>query len=724
MLERCPNNVILKKKIVVSMTLCSALALPQSLLAQSTADDNANALSEVVVSATRSETPVSKLTRSVTVIDREEIETQASLDQDLGSILAQTVPGMSPSTEALSNFGQSLRGRNFQVLIDGVPQSTPLRDGFRDLNTINPAAIERIEIVRGGTAVYGFDAGGGLVNIITKKPSDQKLAGYSEAGVSFSTEHIDSSGELTTNHRVSGTSGQLDYLASGAFTTRDDRFDSKGRRIPPDPQGNQVGLADSDEYNLIGKIGYNFDNNRQRIDAMVNYYDIEQETDYVGGYFGAFGAPSLSTTNSDPLPNSRRTPAIPIDDAIPGSTNSIDPGTENIVANINYMHDDFLGNKLKLNTYYGDQAASFSKFPGSPQSEIKSEKLGARLTIDTPLDFDGYKANVMWGMDYINDETSQIQFGPNATDPVTLDEDAIAGFAELELPLGEYGLLRGGVRHEDINIDAATIQQNRSGNTVLGGELELSETLFNLSTVFYLTDYLDLFASYSEGFSLSDIARTLDDAGTFGAGETLRASDFETKAEQVDNYEIGLRGYNGPWQYSIVGFYSESDDGATFNQSNQTVLIQRASEKIWGIEGSMDYRFNSRWKAGGTFSWADGEVETANGDVDLPNTRISPEKLTAYIDYSPTKEWMNRLQFQYIGDRSTDISGFGHGDVDSYTVVDLVSRVAIGPGHLRLTAENLFNENYFPAVNQAFDTVYAYAKGPGRRVGLSYAVSW
>jgi len=164
-------------------------------IAQESDSGSKDSLDPMVVSATRSETPASQMTRSVTVISEREIQQQAGLDQDIGSILAQMVPGMGPSTEAVSNFGQSLRGRNFLVLIDGIPTSTPLRDGFRDLNTIHPAAIERIEVVRGGTAVYGFGAAGGLVNIITKKASKEKLDGQSEVGVSFSTEHVDDSGE-------------------------------------------------------------------------------------------------------------------------------------------------------------------------------------------------------------------------------------------------------------------------------------------------------------------------------------------------------------------------------------------------------------------------------------------------------------------------------------------------------------------------------------------------
>src|SRR5690606_215588 len=108
----------------------------------------------------------------------------------------------------------TLRGRDYLVLIDGIPQSTALRSSSRDLNTIDVDAIERIEVVRGGTAAYGFGAAGGLVHIITKNPSKKLLDGHSKAGMRFSTQHFDDSIRWETTHRVSGTRDNVDYLLS------------------------------------------------------------------------------------------------------------------------------------------------------------------------------------------------------------------------------------------------------------------------------------------------------------------------------------------------------------------------------------------------------------------------------------------------------------------------------------------------------------------------------
>ncbi|WP_223342184.1 AMIN domain-containing protein [Synechocystis sp. PCC 7339] len=79
---------------------------------------------QIVVSATRTEEEIANIPRSVTVIQRAEIEQQTQVYSSLADILGQLVPGLAPSTGSASQFGQPLRGRNVLVLIDGVPQTT------------------------------------------------------------------------------------------------------------------------------------------------------------------------------------------------------------------------------------------------------------------------------------------------------------------------------------------------------------------------------------------------------------------------------------------------------------------------------------------------------------------------------------------------------------------------------------------------------------------------
>lgn len=689
------------RTLLINKFLIIGCVLPCGALAQNTSGE-ATRLEPVAVTATRTETPVSQITRSITVITQKEIREQSSLDRNLGDILAKTVPGLGPSTEALSNFGQTLRGRDYLVLIDGIPQSTPLRGSSRDLNTIDVSAIQRIEVVRGGTATYGFGAAGGLINIITKKPSKEPLAGYSQARVRLSTQHLDDSVGWETTQRVSGTQDNIDYLVSGNYTMRNGFFDAAGDRIPPDPLGNQGGIADTNAYNILGKFGFNFDNDNQRMELKVNHYNIEQDTNFT---FGA-GNPATST----------KTPAVR------GSFNAKDPGTENTIASVDYVNRNLLGSHANIKAYYGDLTQRFPKTPGFTQTEIRSEKFGARTTIDTPLALMNYNFSAIWGIDYLHDQTKQ----PGLDGPTivpTMQMDAIAGFLELELPLSDIGLLRGGVRQEAISVDIDDVV-NRGGTLVDGDTLDLNPTLFNASAVFYLTDYMEVFGSFSQSFSVADIGRAIRDASP----SITSAGQLASEVQKVDNYEIGLRGAKGPLQASIAGFYSESDNGTTYTPD---LGIVKQPERIWGIEGTLGYRFNSQWNAGGTASWAEGEIDLDDDgsyDEDLPNTTIYPVKLTGHLEYAPLPWWNNRMQALYVGNRNPNSTQFGGADVDSYTIVDLISRFAVGPGHLTVSVENLLNKNYFPMVNQAGRTAptgpFTFAKGPGRTVAIGYALNW
>jgi iron complex outermembrane receptor protein len=85
------------------------------------------------------------------------------------------VLGLSASSGTSSNFAQTLRGHAALVMIDGVPQSTPLKKGAVGMRSLDPNVIERIEVIKGATSIYGNGAAGGIINYITKKPNTDTL---------------------------------------------------------------------------------------------------------------------------------------------------------------------------------------------------------------------------------------------------------------------------------------------------------------------------------------------------------------------------------------------------------------------------------------------------------------------------------------------------------------------------------------------------------------------
>jgi iron complex outermembrane receptor protein len=146
--------------------------VPVMVQAQSTTDaDTTKNLTPVYVTASRLQQTAAELGRNVTIIPGREISRFPvnSLDD-----LLRVLPSI--DVQSRGSFGAqadiTLRGSTFNqvlILIDGMRINDPLTGHFAGYFPITPAEIEQIEIVRGaGSAVYGPDAVGGVINIVTK----------------------------------------------------------------------------------------------------------------------------------------------------------------------------------------------------------------------------------------------------------------------------------------------------------------------------------------------------------------------------------------------------------------------------------------------------------------------------------------------------------------------------------------------------------------------------
>ncbi len=129
-------------------------------------------LPEIVVTATRIATPTLEVPAFTTVIGADDIKSSPAADlSELLRDRAGLVVNSDGAAGAVSTA--SIRGSTSSevlVLVNGVPLNSS-RDGTVDLSQIPLSMISRVEIVRGGeSSVYGTNAVGGIVNIITKKP--------------------------------------------------------------------------------------------------------------------------------------------------------------------------------------------------------------------------------------------------------------------------------------------------------------------------------------------------------------------------------------------------------------------------------------------------------------------------------------------------------------------------------------------------------------------------
>ncbi|WP_256643244.1 TonB-dependent receptor [Stenotrophomonas sp. 9(2022)] len=208
------HAVLKSRRSVAALTAAIGLALASTAHADAAADaSSAKQMDTVVVTATGAQQWIKDAPASISVITREEIERKPVTS--IGRLLS-TVPGVTGGY-ALSGTQSKIRLRGLPeqytlILIDGRRQGNSsgvnYRDdlGPQDLNWLTPDMIERIEVVRGPmSSLYGSDAMGGVINIITRKIADHWGGSVT---YNYSKPDSDSRGDTT----------QMGALFSGPLT--------------------------------------------------------------------------------------------------------------------------------------------------------------------------------------------------------------------------------------------------------------------------------------------------------------------------------------------------------------------------------------------------------------------------------------------------------------------------------------------------------------------------
>ncbi|MDR3796331.1 TonB-dependent receptor [Phocaeicola sp.] len=231
-------------------------------------------IDEVVVTGARQETDVRHLSQTVSVVGRAQIE--HSLQPSLLPVLTEQVPGLFVTSRGVMGYGVSngaagsisLRGLSggtarLMVLIDGHPQYAgifghPIADAYQSF------LAERVEVLRGPASVlYGSNAMGGVINIVTRKMQEDGLNTHLHASYgSYNTLET----ELTNRVRK----GRFSSVVSGSYNRTDGHRDDMG----------------FEQYGGYAKLGY----------EMTDHWNVRGDvnvTHFNASYPGPVSAPLL-----------------------------------------------------------------------------------------------------------------------------------------------------------------------------------------------------------------------------------------------------------------------------------------------------------------------------------------------------------------------------------------------------------------------------------------------
>lgn len=226
---------------------------------------------EIVVTATRLETPAKEIASSVTVITRERLEQskKATVIEALQEVLGVSIIQYGPPGGVASVFLRGANSEHTLILMDGVELNDPISPSRSfDLAHFTLDNVERIEILRGPqSTLYGSDALGGVVNIITKKRKGKSKLSLSSVGGSYGT--------IITSGEISGSTERTHYSLGTSY------FRSEGFSAA---RANNEGNEEKDGYrnlSLWGRLGFRLFDNFD-VDLILRTLNTRKDIDNFG----------------------------------------------------------------------------------------------------------------------------------------------------------------------------------------------------------------------------------------------------------------------------------------------------------------------------------------------------------------------------------------------------------------------------------------------------------
>lgn len=633
-----PSRVASRTGVAI---LLASVSMPASALAQSPGHD-ATVLAPIVVTATAGERFLQDAPASVTVVTGEELRERPV--RDLASAIEGT-PGVQLTGIGLGRRGISIRGMQTDhslVLVDGMRVSnsaSAIAHSDYELGWVPAEAIERIEVVRGPmSSLYGSEALGGVVNIITRRATDVWRGSFSASGLL--TEHSLGGNGYSFSGYAGGPliPGVLGLNVWGAF---------KGRSELASPHEPRISSA-GEERTFIGNATLTWTpDERQRIDLS---YGVGFEDRWQG----------IEAATRPPAPRA----FYRSDDEIRRQRVSL-------------SHEgQWSWGTSRVRLYSAILDRENRRSDGSAAS-------GPHRFVDTVGDgqigfspFEGHKVT-------LGAEVRHEWLGdPTVNAAGRAEQTHYAAFVQDEIMLGDtWELVVGGRfdHHRDFGWHASP----------------------RAYLLHHFNDALTFKAGVGTGFKAPTLKQLSPDyAAIAGGGRFTIVGNPDLKPETNLSFEAGLEYQEGIWSARAMVFQNELDNliqticvvrcggapGATWTYVNVD------SARIRGIElgGGVELPWNMRLDA--NYTWLD-PVDRETGEQ-LPGR--SRHAANATLAWTPLENLTTSLRVNYVGPQKTTTGSGrqpGYALLSAYASYDVNEYAALQFGIENITDVRLADEN-------------------------------
>ena len=647
-------------------------------------DTASDALDEIVITATRMESSLRDVARSVSIVNKDRIQNatqQLGMDEALAG-----VPGLYIQNRynfsgdlrvAMRGFGarSSFGIRGIRVYVDGIPETLP--DGQSGVDSIDLGSVQSIEVLRGpASSLYG-NASGGVIAVSSELGDTEP---YVEGKIA--------AGEFGYQQYGLKTAGQInsaDYLLNISRTELD------GCRDHAKFRGTQ----------LNGRLGIPFNEN-DRLLVAVNLAEqpIAQDP---GGINAAQAALDPSSARDR---NVQFDAGETVEQQRIGFVYERDRSSGALTLRNHYVWRDF-ANKLP---FTGGGAVDLDRF---------FYGVGVQYSLGEMLPD---AAGLTFGVDYDRQDDDRQRFDNNdgALGAQTFEQneqvDSTGIFVQGEYRLSDDWTLQAGLRYDELSYDVSDRFLSDGDDS---GTLDFNEISPSIG-LNYKTATGVAFASYSSGFETPTTTELANPDASGGFNPSLNP-------QTANSFEIGYKGGSDKLFYEVSLFQIDlKDELIPFELAafpGRTFYINAGSSDRTGLETALSWQSDSGFGIDASFTWSDFKFDSFiddNGNDFSGNQMPGLPRKFGYVglSYAVDNGFSGILETVYSGDLYANIEN--SVEVSSYAVANLRFSIDIEGGKwlFRTYAgiNNLFDESYNNNIRiNAFGGRY-FEPAPGRHV--------